>query len=115
MLHIEADLHEVVRWANDANVPWAFTDRNSGCGYFQCFKNLNQLDQLNWELIASNDWKNPIAKEAKQAEFLIHSYFPWSLVSRVGVIDESIATKVREILATGEHKPDVIVRSDWYY
>ncbi len=115
MVHLEAELHEVVRWADDAKVRWAFTDRNSGCGYFQSFNSVKDLDLLNWELIESNDWKNPIVKEAKQAEFLVQSYFPWRLVRRVGVIDESIASKVREIIETRPDKPDVIVRLDWYY
>jgi len=30
ILHREADLHEVVAWADAQGIPWAFTDKNAG-------------------------------------------------------------------------------------
>ena len=43
IIHLEADLYEVVAWADAQGQPWAFTDRNAGSGYFQFFKDVNQL------------------------------------------------------------------------
>jgi|SRR5579864_284430 len=40
IVHLEADIHEVVSWAESQNRRWAFTDRNAGCGYFQSFSDL---------------------------------------------------------------------------
>jgi ssDNA thymidine ADP-ribosyltransferase, DarT len=115
ILHLEADLHEVVAWAESQDRPWAFTDRNAGSMYFQTFRDLADLGRLNWEHIASVDFRDAVVKEVKQAEFLVHGSFPWSLVRSIGVIDEAIARRVREFLVDARHQPDVQVRRAWYY
>ena len=115
ILHLEADLEEVVAWAESQGRLWAFTDRNAGSVYFQTFSSLAELDRLNWELISSVDFRDALVKEAKQAEFLIYRSFPWSLVRSIGVIDEAIARRVREILVGSRHQPDVQVEPSWYY
>jgi hypothetical protein len=54
-------------------------------------------------------------KEGKQAEFLVHESFPWSLVERIGVRNIDMQKRVREILDGATHTPPVQVRTDWYY
>ncbi len=115
ILHMEADLHDVVAWAESQGRPWAFTDRNAGSSYFQTSRHLAELSQLDWEHIANDDFRNPVVKEAKQAEFLVYRSFPWTLIRSIGVFDELIAQRVREILAAARHRPDVHVERAWYY
>ena len=69
ILHLEADLHEVVAWAEAEGRPWAFTDGNAGSNYFHSFRQVGELGQLNWEHIADDDFQDAEVKEAKQAEF----------------------------------------------
>jgi hypothetical protein len=71
--------------------------------------------QLSWEHIANNDFRDPLVKEAKQAEFLVYGSFPWTLVRTIGVISEKLAGRVREILSDCVHQPDVQVQTGWYY
>ena len=73
------------------------------------------MDQLNWDHIANTDFRDPLVKEAKQAEFLVYESFPWSLVRTIGVISEKIAERVREIVSVSDHRPDVQVQTGWYY
>lgn len=115
IVHLAANLHEVVDWADGQVRPWAFTDRNAGSRYFQSFRSITQLDQLNWDGIGNSDFRDNAVKNAKQAEFLIFHAFPWALVRRIGVVDEELAARVREIVSTGGHLPDVKVHSEWYY
>jgi hypothetical protein len=115
IIHLEADLQEVVAWADHEGRPWAFTDRNAGSFYFESFRDLSQLARLSWERIANTDFRDPLIKESKQAEFLVFGSFPWTLVRTIGVFDEPIARRVREILSEGDHRPDVQVRTEWYY
>lgn len=115
ILHLEADLHEVVAWAQAQSRPWAFTDRNAGSGYFQAFQDLAQLGQLGWDHIDNPDFRDSQVQEAKQAEFLVYESFPWSLVRTIGVIDVPIAERVRELVSESHHRPDVVVRSEWYF
>ena len=58
IVHLEADLHEVVTWADGQGQPWAFTDRNAGSHYFHSFRDIAQLDQLNWDHIANRDFRD---------------------------------------------------------
>lgn len=115
ILHLEADLHEVVAWADSQGCPWAFTDRNAGSRYFRSFRDMAELGQLGWDHIANPDFRDSLVKDAKQAEFLIHGAFPWSLVRTIGVISGKIAERVREIVSISDHQPDVQVQAGWYY
>ncbi|WP_165069356.1 type II toxin-antitoxin system toxin DNA ADP-ribosyl transferase DarT [Paludisphaera rhizosphaerae] len=115
ILHLVADLHEVVAWAEGQRRAWSFTNGNAGGQLYQSFNDLADLSQLNWEYIASDDWREPEVKEAKQSEFLVFGSFPWSLVRTIGVLDEKLAARVREIVAKADHRPDVEVQSRWYY
>ena len=114
IVHLEADFHEVVDWANGMSRLWAFTNGNAGSRFFQSFRDPSQLDQLAWDLIPASDFREREVKEAKQAEFLVFGSLPWSLVRTIGVIDEKIATRVSEIVSGSDHCPDVVVKRTWY-
>lgn len=115
ILHLVADLHEVVTWFDAQGRRWAFTDRNAGSGYFRSFRDIAQLDQLNWEHIANDDFRDPLVKEAKQAEFLVYGSFPWELVQTIGVATENVAKLARDIVSDSQHQPDIQVETAWYY
>jgi hypothetical protein len=76
---------------------------------------LEQLDELNWDHIATGDFRDSVVKEAKQAEFLFYGSFPLSLVRSIGVMDEGIAERVREILIGTALRLEVRVEWEWYY
>jgi hypothetical protein len=56
-----------------------------------------------------------VANNGKQAEFLVHGTFPWSLVSRIGVYSLSVAQQVTSALANVPHKPAILEQKQWYY
>lgn len=115
LVHLQADLHAVVEWAEHQGRRWAFSDRNAGTYIAQFFNRLDQLGEVNWTAVASADFRDIIVKEGKQAEFLVHESFPWRLVEGIGAYDESVADQVRRIMATVDHRPSVGVERDWYY
>jgi len=115
IVHLEADLFDAVRWAEENDKRWAFTNGNAGTRYTPFFDDLDELDILNWEAIAATNWRDPIVKERKQAEFLVEQYFPWELVERIGVIDTETERHVSSILTNASHKPAVVVAPNWYY
>jgi len=61
------------------------------------------------------DFRDPIVKEHKQAEFLVVESFPWNLVERIGVIDNQIAAKVTGFLSNATHQPPFVAARTWYY
>lgn len=57
----------------------------------------------------------PDRKRRRQAEFLVHDFFPWNLFKEVGVIDQAAANQVTAALGGQAHLPPVLVRRAWYY
>lgn len=115
ILHLEANLHEVVAWAESEERRWAFSLSNAGAYYAEFRCEVGQLDQVNWEAVAATDFRDPDIKEGKQAEFLVREFFPWQLVRRIGVKSESIRNRLRHALSGSAHQPLVELRRDWYY
>lgn len=115
IVHLEADLRATAEWADSHGVRWAFTDRNAGASYAAFYKNWTYLDRVDWEAVESMDFRDPVVKDGKQAEFLVHRSFPWRLVDRIGVLDRDVAKEVDSILSDVEHRPLVTIEPGWYY
>lgn len=113
IVHFEADLHEVVAWANAQRRRWAFTLSNAGSRFFEDRCDLGQLGEIDWAAVAARDWK--ACKEGKQAEFLLEMSLPWHMVQRVGVATQATYNAVLNALPAGGHRPVVELRHDWYY
>lgn len=113
IVHLEADLHATVAWANAQNRRWAFSLSNAGAHYFEDRANLSQLDEIKWDAVQARDWRQ--CKEGKQAEFLLENSFPWHLVERIGVHSRLVYPQVTNILPAQGHRPAVEILPDWYY
>jgi hypothetical protein len=113
ILHLEADLHAVVQWAQQQDLRWAFTLSNAGASYFEDRCDLAQLGEINWAAVAARDWQ--ALKEGKQAEFLLERAFPWHLVERIGVLSRRAYGLATNALPSTGHRPPVELRPEWYY
>ncbi|HUW32363.1 MAG TPA: DUF4433 domain-containing protein [Planctomycetota bacterium] len=115
IVHLQADMFEVVRWADDNNVLWAFTDRNARDRTAYYGRAVADLSRVNWAAVQSHDFRGPVVKEEKQAEFLVKDRVPWTLVHTIGVIDDGIKKEVERLLVNVTHKLVVSVKRSWYY
>jgi hypothetical protein len=113
IVHLEADLYQTVKWANQNGKRWVFTNSNAGSFYFDDFNNLSQLNHVNWSSVDATNWKE--CREQKQAEFLIEEQFPWSLVEAVGVYSQTQFQQVSAGLNSTTHRPPVSIQRNWYY
>lgn len=113
ILHLEADLHASVAWAEKNNRRWAFTLSNAGSRYFEDYSDLSRLSEIDWDAVGARSW--PSCIEKKQAEFLMESSFPWSLIERVGVLSSEVYRRVLRDLSGYQPCPRVEIKSDWYY
>jgi hypothetical protein len=82
--------------------------------YSKFYADRSALSMIDWEAVRSDDWREPNAKEHKQAEFLVYEAVPWSLIPRIGVHDIAIRERATCILGSSE-KSLVEVRPEWYY
>jgi hypothetical protein len=115
IIHLEADLYQVVEWASANKVRWAFSRSNAGARYAEFYSDIRNLDNLDWQAIQATDFRDPDIKEGKQAEFLVYGFFPFKLVKRIGVRTALMASKVRQVLGGARHRPIVEVIADWYF
>lgn len=114
IVHLEADLHTVVRWAEENGRRWAFSLSNAGACYTEFRSRFDDLDQLDWQAISATDFRDPDVKEKKQAEFLVHGDFPFMLIERIGVRTQGIRMRVMQAL--GERRgPQIEVLPQWYF
>lgn len=114
ILHLHADLQRVVAWAGANNRRWAFTLSNASSRYFEDRADLAQLNEVNWPAVNSRQWQGA-NKDGKQAEFLVETDFPWSLVDGIGVGSRAMANQVSAALQGAAHRPAVEIQTDWYY
>lgn len=119
IVHLEADLHATIAWAQQNNRRWAFTLSNAGANYFEDRSDTAQLGDINWDAVQARQWSgNGVSrsvKEGKQAEFLIEQAFPWHLVERIGVHSQGIVSRVSDAMHGAAHRPGIEIKRDWYY
>jgi len=115
IVHLEADLHAVVQWAEANGRGWAFSLSNAGAYYTEFRSRLEELDQLDWQAIAAGDFRAPEVKEPKQAEFMVHERFPLELVERIGVNSVRTRAKAVAALSLAHHRPRIEIHQEWYF
>ncbi|EKD88154.1 MAG: hypothetical protein ACD_35C00035G0004 [uncultured bacterium] len=113
IVHLEADLHETVRWADRNAKRWAFTLSNAGAYYFEDRCSLTNLHEIDWLAVGSRYWRD--CKEGKQAEFLVENSFPWHLIERIGLCSTTISRQTSLAIRLAAHKPRIEIQPNWYY
>lgn len=115
IVHLEADLNRVVQWAEANNRKWAFSKSNAGAYYTKFFNQPDHFGEIDWEAVTALDFRDPMIKEGKQAEFLLLNDFPWHLIERIGVMDQQMAEQVALLERQAAYQPTVSVQRGWYY
>ncbi len=113
ILHLEADLHETVDWADRTERRWAFSKSHAAASYSEHFSDLARLDKLDWDVLDAEYW--PDRRDDKQAEFLVEYSFSWRLVRRIGVLSRTTRDEASRALGAVAHRPPVEIKPDWYY
>lgn len=115
IIHLQADFYQVIEWANSNQVRWAFTNRNAGAYLTSFYNHPTQLKEIDWEAVTARDFRDSNIKEGKQAEFLLFDIFPWTLIDKIGTIDQTTAAQVKTALGGYGHRPAVAPEPTWYF
>ena len=110
-------LRSTIEAVTEAGLRWVFTEGHADMLFTDFFDDLKDLDKVDWALMQARYWHDtnddPDRKRRRQAEFLVHEFFPWELVSYIGVYDRSIAEQAGGIIKGGG--PEVGIELGWYY
>lgn len=112
----QENIVHLVSTVNDAVAlgrPWAFSDRHAELRHALHFDDLAKLSEVPWQVMEAQYWEN--VKEERQAEFLVHNFFPWEAVTEVAVMTPVVERRVQAILSGKLPTPVVAVRRKWYY
>ena len=119
IIHLVAEFHAAVDWADANERRWAFTTSNAGSRIFADYANLGDLERIDWTAVEARRWGgpgiDPAVKEGKQAEFLIEYSFPWEQISRVGVYSQQARNGALQALRSSIHQLPIEIKPEWYY
>lgn len=126
IVHFVSTVEAVVKEGLD----FVYYDHNATLNFAKCFKNLADLDKIDWDLFFEaprldgycqyyfDNMNNPRytrRKASRQAEFLVHKTFPLSLMVCVGVYSKEKAAEVEEIFDDADIDIPVEVKPAWYH
>lgn len=102
-----------------AGLSFAFTDGHGIMAITEFFDDIADLKQIDWGVMKERYWNDTKEdgdrRRRRQAEFLVHGCFPWNLTTEICVINRTRQAEVKRILQNTLHRPEVIIRPDWYY
>jgi hypothetical protein len=102
-----------------AKLAWVFTDGHGIMQMTECFDDLACLDRIDWGIMRERYWADTLEdgdrKRRRQAEFLVHRFFPWGLAQAIRVLDDAMKDAVEKALENAPRQPNVKVESRWYY
>jgi ssDNA thymidine ADP-ribosyltransferase, DarT len=86
------------------------------------YQDVSELEQVRWDVMESRYWNDtlefPNRKQVRQAEFLVHDFFPWECVQFLAVRLNTTKNDVQLVLTyTSErvfNKP-IQVKNEWYF
>jgi hypothetical protein len=112
-------LVSTVRAVEEEGRDFVFTDGHGIMAITDFFHDLGDLDKVDWAIMKEKYWANTLEdgdrKRRRQAEFLIHSFCPWTLIQMIAVSDATGRKRVLELLEGVEYRPEVKVMESWYY
>lgn len=109
IVHLVSSVSRAVALGN----AWAFTDRHAEIAHALHFDDLANLSEVPWQVMNEQYW-SPV-KEERQAEFLVHEFFPWTSIAEIAVMTPAVARRVQAALSVGQHRPAVTIHREWYY
>ncbi|MER6518944.1 MULTISPECIES: DUF4433 domain-containing protein [unclassified Streptomyces] len=103
------------------NLPAVFSEGNAGAVFVDFHADEPELCEkiIDWPLMTQQWWndtpEDPNRAGRRQAEYLVHRFFPTGLIASIATLNERRAEEVRGILSEFEVSIPVMVYPHWYY
>ena len=99
---------------------FVFTDRHAVLAYAKFYQQAEDLFQLNWDAIRSDQWgdrydSTRAVRELKQAEFLVYQHVPMDCIEGTICQTEKTSTFVAAYLAASKCKIPCVIKPDYFF
>ena len=102
-----------------AHLGFVFSDGHGIASFTKWFDNVSELVEVDWDMVYADYWADNVddmdRQRRKQAEFLVHRFCPWSVVTGIGVLNTAIRYRVDSILADHGATTPTHIHRNWYY
>lgn len=104
-----------------ASCRFVFSDGHGLATFTSWYDDLGQLHNVDWQLVGARYWadtpEDNDRQRRKQAEFLIWQSVDWSLIERIGVLNQEVKRRVDALLDEFPQRarPQVEIHGEWYY
>lgn len=105
----------------ESGAGFVFSDGQGIAKITSWFDDLRDLDKVDWVAVNATYWsdgpEDMDRQRRKQAEFLVHRFVRWDLISDVGVVNASARAQVDAVFSAVPKKlrRTASVRPEWYY
>jgi hypothetical protein len=98
---------------------FTFTNGHAKTKISKFYNNLNDLDEVDWDMVGAKFWKPEPDDEdrtrRKQAEFLIHTHVPISLIDKIVVYNQEKFNFVQDLLIKNGLNIPLEINTNLYY
>lgn len=100
---------------------WCFTDGNAAKRITKFYKNLDDLDKIDWVSIETKDFRHDNADgdedriRKKHAEFLVKDRVPPNKIGRIAVLNTTVKNEVETIVSKCKLAIEVKVKPNFYF
>ena len=102
-----------------AGLLFAFTDGHAVMDISHFYTDLHDLDKVDWAIMNARYWNDTLQDgdrtRRRQAEFLVHQFFPLKLIERIGVINHTLRLQVTALFPDPASRPPITIEPAWYY
>ncbi|MEV6803712.1 DUF4433 domain-containing protein [Streptomyces sp. NPDC051132] len=105
----------------NAGIPAVFSEGNAGATFVDFHADDPELCEktIDWPLMKKDWWhdipEDPNRASRRQAEYLVHEFFPVQLIATVVTYNQSRAIEVQKILTEYNASIPTMVYPQWYY
>lgn len=115
-------LTSTIQRVQAAGLSFVFSNGHGFARITDWFDDPARLDtDIDWATVYARAWNDTLAdpdrQRRKQAEFLVHRFFPWELIDGIAMTSAAVSEQVSQIFAGFEDglKRPISIREDWYY
>jgi hypothetical protein len=112
-------LATTVQVVQQAGCHFVFADGHGLASFTHWYDDPADLDKVDWSVVGERYWadtpEDNDRQRRKQAEFLVWQQLSWTCIQGIGVMNQTMVSRVEAILEGTVNPAPVRMKPGWYY